>query len=163
MKATSLGLIALSLAIGCSVGTMPAVLQSAAEPSALPAFVSVAHAQNPKAALENFKYRTDDAYGRVRVSVVGTVTNKSNSQLEASICWRGYDNEGFEVERDATGKVILAPGQSDSATRTTASVSRNDWSRVVLLKAYVARFGCSDSPAEALSPIVQVKTANPTQ
>jgi hypothetical protein len=120
-------------------------------------------AVNCKADLVGFKYRIDQAFqGRFKkIMILGTIINKSNTELEAAICTRLYDVDGFELDRILSDRVRLSPGHLGTVTgRWQTRVG----ARVVSLKAYavVALFGCATSPNHAISPIVEKKMQNAT-
>ena len=125
---------------------------------------TAACAKSPKAELTNFKYRTDqEAPGRiVRLSIVGTIINKTANNLTASVCVRWYDAKGVEIHRNFSDEVKLKPRQSDSVTYTGYQRAE-DWARTVLLKAFVSHPVFCDSPGEAISPVVELKVKNTTQ
>ena len=120
---------------------------------------TAANAREAKADLVDFKYRADqqEDFARKRIRIVGSIINKSATEFEAAICLRLYDADGFEVHHGQTPYVKLSTGQSDTATATTY-LTPKEWAEVVSLKAYVARHGCVNSPSQALSPVVEMKT-----
>jgi hypothetical protein len=114
-----------------------------------------------QAILLNFKYKPYDVLGTtdLKVAFVGQVVNNSHTRWKASICVRLYDADGFEIEKTSGGAVNLGPGQSDASNGDMRLQSKL-WVQVVSIKAYVASYGCADSPGEAISPVIELKTQN---
>jgi hypothetical protein len=113
-----------------------------------------------QAKLLNFRYKPYDVLGtKLKVAFVGQVVNNSHTRWKASICVRLYDADGFEIEKAIGGQVNLGPGQSDASNGDT-QLEPKLWAQVVSIKAYVATYGCSDSPGEAISPVIELKTQN---
>ena len=111
-----------------------------------------------QAKLLNFKYKPYDVTDQ-KLVFVGQVVNNSQTRWKASICVRLYDADGFEIENAGGGKVNLGPGQSDDSNGDTR-LEPKLWAQVVSIKAYVATYGCADSPGEAISPVIELKTQN---
>ncbi len=93
--------------------------------------------------------------GRV-ISYVAKAKNPSSSRLKAMSCIRFYDKDGFEIEHSSGGEVNLEPGGEDSITGKVF-IKSDVVSQIVNSKLYLARFGCADSPAEAIGEVLTTK------
>lgn len=109
-------------------------------------------------ALTDFKIRPGNLTyaSMMQIDFVGRISNKANMRVKAKLCVRLYDANGFEIEKGSGGEVNLGLGQSDASNGNVKIESRL-WSQVTSIKAYAAKFGCADSPGEALSQIVEIK------
>jgi hypothetical protein len=103
--------------------------------------------------LVNFKYRMD---ADQIIRIVGTVVNRSSTELRALVCFRVYDADGFEVHHQYSDNVKLKPGRSDSATGDEFCCDMKAWEGATTYKAYAAA-SWDDPPCDAISGVVEAR------
>lgn len=114
-------------------------------------------ASDAPARLAEFKIRPGSLFaGLMQIDFAGKVSNNVSARLKARICVRLYDANRFEIEKGSGVEVNLGLGQSDVSTGNIRIEPRL-WPQVVSIKAYAARYGCADSPSEALSQVIETR------
>jgi hypothetical protein len=104
---------------------------------------------NNLAEISELKFRYDDR----RISFVAKVKNTSPDILKGKSCMRFYDKDGFEINK-LHGDVINIESKGEDAINGSGFVKDDLIDQIKTIKLYVARFGCADSPAEAISAVL---------
>jgi len=96
-------------------------------------------------------------YGDQRWSWVFNLKNTSQERLKGRTCIRFYDKDNFEVDKyTLAGDYNIAPGSSDKLSERFIMYAK-DADQVVSIKMYAAGYGCTDSPGEAVSNVIDIK------
>src|SRR5207247_1434555 len=112
-----------------------------------------------KLELVKLKSRTSASGRYVKPKGTFRASNQAGERAKARLCVRLYDADGAEVENGGGETANLAPAKSDTVT-FDGFVCIKDWSQTATLKAYLARFGCTDSVSEAVSNVVTIDRKN---
>ncbi len=102
--------------------------------------------------ITDLKFRYDGK----KVSYVAQINNTSSQKLEGKVCLRFYDKEGFEVAK-LLGDELNIESKGKSSITGSRYIKSDLIDQVTTAKLYVARFGCADSPAEAISAVLDSK------
>ncbi len=88
-----------------------------------------------------------------RILFIAKVKNSSAKILNGKPCMRLYDKDGFEIDK-LYGDTVNIESNGLAEINGSGYINSNSIDQIKTIKLYIARFGCADSPVEAISAVL---------
>lgn len=106
-------------------------------------------AESKSVEISDLKFRYIDQ----RILFIAKVQNSSSKILNGKPCMRLYDKDGFEINK-LRGDTVNIESKGSDAINGSGYIESTSIHQIKTIKLYIARFGCVDSPTEAISAVL---------